>query len=103
MESVEDEHHESTERDEYRLSETRIHRRYGDITSIVDFFHKKENHREDTRTREKHRYAHEYERRLDIPLRTHIVQEEKSRQTTRSTYDEEYEEIGFETHGGEKI
>lgn len=103
MERIEDEHHESTERDEYRLPETRIHRRYSDITSIVDFFHEKENHREDARAREKDRDSHQYECCLDVLLWTHIVQEEESRETTRGTYDKEYEEIGFETHGEEKI
>ena len=98
MQDIECEHHHSSDRHEDWLTQTRIHRRYMYISSIVDLLHEKNNHRKNTRTCEKYRCPHQDNSRTNILLRTHIEEEEECWRRTREADDEEDEEVGLEAH-----
>ena len=99
-EEVEYDHSNTTEREQYCLADTCIHRIYWDISSVVDFFDKKYNRWQETRTREKHCTSHQIECYLSSLCwyRIHIKKKQRYRPDTRTTDDKQDEEVGLEGH-----
>lgn len=73
-EEVEYNHRDTTEREQYCLSDTCVHSKYRYIPSVVDLFDEENNWSQNARTREKYRPSHEIKSNLACLIwnRVHI-------------------------------
>jgi hypothetical protein len=98
MHPIEGDHEESSGREEYRLSDTRVDRREVDISAVVDLFGKKQSQREKATPSKKYSGCHQRESDQGGSRRIHIPVEHPDRGTTRKAYEKQDEEIRPKWH-----